>query len=91
MKAHRCCCPNYRGELFEFFVSIDEPWKSALTNTRTQEYKEWKKTVEQEVLFMMRNQEKSQLVMDNILANITFVDFHKTPGKMVMTRHLIPF
>ena len=89
MKAHRCCCPNYRGELFEFFVSIDEPWMIALTNTRTQLYKEWKKTVEQEVTFMMRNQEKSQLVIDKILANITFIDFHKTPGTVVMTKLLI--
>ena len=81
MKAQRCCCQNYQGELYEFFVSIDEPWKVTLTNIRTQEYKEWKKTVEQEVMYMLKNKDKSQLVADKLLGNITFIDFHKTPGK----------
>ena len=51
-----------------------------LTNTRTQDYKEWKKTVEQEVKLMLQNSEKSQLMIDQLLGSITFVDFHKTPG-----------
>ena len=80
MKAQRCCCHNYKGELFEFFVSIDEPWMVKLSNVRTQDYKEWRKTVEQEVKYMMKDKEKSQLVLDNLLGNITFIEFHKTPG-----------
>jgi hypothetical protein len=59
---------------------MDEPWMVKLTNTRTQDYKEWKKTVAQEVNFMLRHKEKSQLVLDQLLGNITFINFHKTPG-----------
>ena len=81
IKAQRCCCPNYKGELFEFYVSMDEPWMVKLTNTRTQDYKEWKKTVEQEVKLMLRNKERSALMADQLIGNITFINFHKTPGK----------
>ena len=82
IKAQRCCCPNYKGELFEFYVSMDEPWMVKLTNTRTQDYKEWKKTVEQEVKLMLRNKERSALMADQLIGNITFINFHKTPGKL---------
>ena len=82
IKAQRCCCPNYQGELFEFYVSMDEPWMVKLTNTRTQDYKEWKKTVEQEVKLMLRNKERSALMADQLIGNITFINFHKTPGKL---------
>ena len=51
-----------------------------LTNTRTQDYKEWKKTVEQEVKLMLRNKERSALMADQLIGNITFINFHKTPG-----------
>ena len=81
IKAQRCCCPDYKGELFEFYVSMDEPWMVKLTNTRTQDYKEWKKTVEQEVKLMLRNKERSALMADQLIGNITFINFHKTPGK----------
>ena len=51
-----------------------------LSNVRTQDYKEWRKTVEQEVKYMIRDKERSKLVEDNLLGNITFIEFHKTPG-----------
>ena len=82
MKAQRCCCHDYQGELFEFYVSIDEPWMVKLSNVRTQDYKEWRKTVEQEVKYMIRDKERSKLVEDNLLGNITFIEFHKTPGNI---------
>ena len=59
---------------------MDEPWMVKLTNTRTQDYKEWKKTVEQEVKLMLRNKERSALMADQLIGDITFINFHKTPG-----------
>ena len=82
MKAQRCCCHDYKGELFELYVSIDEPWMVKLSNVRTQDYKEWRKTVEQEVKYMIKDKERSQLMVDNLLGNITFIEFHKTPGNI---------
>ena len=89
MKAQRCCCHDYQGELFEFYVSIDEPWMVKLSNVRTQDYKEWRKTVEQEVKYMIRDKERSKLVEDNLLGNITFIEFHKTPGKKLNIQRLL--
>ena len=51
MLGQRCCCPNYRGELFNFTCTIDEPWNNGLGNPRNSIYKSWMKTVNQEVAF----------------------------------------
>jgi hypothetical protein len=54
MLGKRCCCLNYRGELFNFTCTIDEPWNNGLANPRNSIYKSWMKTVNQEVRFWGR-------------------------------------
>lgn len=83
MLANRCCCPNYKGELFDFFVTIDQPWTNSLTDVRSSIFKDWKKMVDQEVRFMLTNRKSSQLIKDKLLGPIEFVGFQKTPGGKV--------
>ena len=33
--AKKCCCDQYKGELFEFYVTIDEPWTNILMDQRS--------------------------------------------------------
>ena len=47
--ADRCCCPHFRGELFNLFVTILLPWSDSLGDERSAFYKETLKMVEQEV------------------------------------------
>ena len=87
--SHRCCCENYKGELFEFFASIDEPWRNAFQDKNTQVYKEWARTVTQEVKYMFRNNEHSSLVKKNLLGEIKFKEFKKTASSRVGVRFSI--
>ena len=34
IKANRCCCPEFQGELFILHVTIDTPWNNALADDR---------------------------------------------------------
>ena len=34
IKANRCCCPGFLGELYILHVTIDTPWNNALADTR---------------------------------------------------------
>jgi hypothetical protein len=83
MLADRCCCPNYRGELFNFFATLDQPWTNSLSDIRSSIYKDWKKMVDQEVRFLLLNKKYSALMVDNLMGSIEFLGFKKTPkGKV---------
>ncbi len=83
MMASKCCCPNYRGELFNFFVTIDSPWTTTLADTRSSVFKSWKKMVEQEVKFLLVNKQYSSLMVDKLLGYVKFLGFKRTPKAKV--------
>ena len=71
--ADRCCCKDYKGELFDFSCTIDKPWKVMLTDVRSPVFKTWNKTVNQEVYYMLSNKNHSDIFKDDLLGPITFV------------------
>ena len=46
-------------------------------------HRDWKKMVEQEVIYLIRNDEYSELVTTDLLQNITFVGFFKSKSQKV--------
>ena len=85
----KCCCSNdsyiYPGELFNFTATIDTPWINALSNRRDFIFKDWKKMVDQEVRYLFFNEEHSDLMVDNLLRSVEFVEFKKLKGKVGVT------
>ena len=77
----RCCCPNFLGEQFRLFVTIDLPWSDSLGDTRSSNYKEKYKMVDQEVRYLLGNTEYSWVSADGIVGSVVMdKEFVKTDG-----------
>merc|ERR1711893_478334 len=83
IKARKCCCTPYKGELYSFNVTVDQSWIEILEDKRSNTFRDWKKMVEQEVIYLIRNDEYSELVTTDLLQNITFVGFFKSKSQKV--------
>ncbi len=83
-KVDRCCCPEFEGERFRLFATIDLPWSNSLGDMRSSFYKDKFKMVDQEVRYMLGNTDYSWIAAEGIMTKVeTEKEFFKTDGNKI--------
>ncbi|XP_059094470.1 uncharacterized protein LOC131889396 isoform X2 [Tigriopus californicus] len=87
--ADRCCCPNFQGEFFKCMATIDSPWNNVLSSVRSAFFKEKYKMVEQEIRFLIKSTNYSEIAMSGQMGNFSFIGLNNTGNKIGAVFHVV--